>query len=73
MSCTCIESTINEETQSSFAKGDVKKWFGIHEDGQGMFHIQEIHRHRIPRVEVVEKDLMLTDALAVETLQGLKR
>ena len=34
-----------------------------------MFHIQEIHRHRNPRVDLVEKDLLLTDALAVFLFQ----
>ena len=57
-------SNCSDEWLRGIAKRDTKKRFGIQEDGEGMLRIRANHGHGIPGVEVVERELLLTDAVA---------
>ena len=54
----------SDEWLRGIAKRDTKKRFGVQEDGEGMLRIRANHGHGIPGVEVVERELLLTDAVA---------
>ena len=57
-------SNCSDEWLREIVKRDVKKRFGIQEDDEGRLRVRANHGHGIPGVEVVERELLLADAVA---------